>query len=101
LGIVNADDKHLSRFRIPLDEALRQVSFTYARHLSDYLANGVGHDLGHRIRWYPKEHLRTSGKRSFAHGSCGLTTAFTCRAGCKERDVSKNRNAGPVSATLR
>jgi hypothetical protein len=24
------------------------------------------------------------------------TTAFTCRAGCKERDVSKNRNAGPV-----
>jgi hypothetical protein len=26
----------------------------------------------------------------------GTTTAFTCRAGCKERDVSKNRNAGPV-----
>src|SRR2546423_1779925 len=24
------------------------------------------------------------------------TTAFTCRAGCKERDVSKNRDAGPV-----
>ena len=24
------------------------------------------------------------------------TTAFTCRAGCKERDVAKNRNAGPV-----
>ena len=24
------------------------------------------------------------------------TTAFTCRAGCKERDVSKNRHAGPV-----
>src|SRR5437879_11638099 len=24
------------------------------------------------------------------------TTAFTCRAGCKERDVSKKRNAGPV-----
>src|SRR5205807_5379960 len=24
------------------------------------------------------------------------TTAFTCRAGCKERDVSKHRNAGPV-----
>jgi len=23
-------------------------------------------------------------------------TAFTCRAGCKERDASKNRNAGPV-----
>ena len=22
--------------------------------------------------------------------------AFTCRAGCKERDVSKNRHAGPV-----
>ena len=25
-----------------------------------------------------------------------LTTAFTCRAGCKEREVSKNWNAGPV-----
>ncbi len=25
-----------------------------------------------------------------------ITTAFTCRAGCKERGVSKNRNAGPV-----
>jgi hypothetical protein len=25
-----------------------------------------------------------------------LTTAFTCPAGCKERDVSKSRNAGPV-----
>jgi hypothetical protein len=24
------------------------------------------------------------------------TTAFTCRAGCKERDVWKSRNAGPV-----
>src|SRR5688572_27250862 len=24
------------------------------------------------------------------------TTAFTCRAGCKELDLSKNRNAGPV-----
>jgi len=24
------------------------------------------------------------------------TTAFTCRAGCKELDASKNRNAGPV-----
>jgi hypothetical protein len=24
------------------------------------------------------------------------TTAFTCRAGCKERDATKNRNAGPV-----
>src|SRR5438552_6960871 len=24
------------------------------------------------------------------------TTAFTCRAGCKERGVSKYRNAGPV-----
>jgi hypothetical protein len=23
------------------------------------------------------------------------TTAFTCRAGCKERGVSKNPNAGP------
>src|SRR4030095_7477154 len=28
--------------------------------------------------------------------SWGITTAFTCRAGCKERDVSKNRHAGPV-----
>ena len=27
-----------------------------------------------------------------------LTTAVTCRAGCKERGVSKNRNAGPVNA---
>ena len=27
---------------------------------------------------------------------CNLTTAFTCRAGCKERDVSESRNAGPV-----
>src|SRR5262249_48446398 len=26
----------------------------------------------------------------------GVTTAFTCRAGCKERGVSKSRNAGPV-----
>ena len=26
----------------------------------------------------------------------GITTAFTCRAGCKERDVSENRNAVPV-----
>src|SRR5437870_1120982 len=26
------------------------------------------------------------------------TTAFTCRAGCKELDVSKNRNAGPVKS---
>src|SRR5689334_19572559 len=24
------------------------------------------------------------------------TTAFTCQAGCKERGVSNNRNAGPV-----
>src|SRR5262249_39652487 len=24
------------------------------------------------------------------------TTAFTCRAGCKEHDVSENQNAGPV-----
>ena len=24
------------------------------------------------------------------------TTAFTCRVGCKERDVSENRDAGPV-----
>jgi hypothetical protein len=24
------------------------------------------------------------------------TTPFTCRAGCKDRDVAKNRNAGPV-----
>jgi len=24
------------------------------------------------------------------------TTPFTCRAGCKERDVSKNRNTGLV-----
>ena len=31
-----------------------------------------------------------------AWGSGGRTTAFTCRAGCKERVVSKNRNAGPV-----
>ena len=28
------------------------------------------------------------------------TTAFTCRAGCKERNVAKNRDAGPSSATL-
>ena len=36
--------------------------------------------------------------REGTHGGvpCALTTAFTCRAGCKERDVSKNRNAGPV-----
>src|SRR5690242_6233331 len=27
------------------------------------------------------------------------TPPFTCRAGCKERGVSENRNAGPVSAT--
>src|SRR5262249_9773024 len=38
-----------------------------------------------------------------SYGTCpagrppgGRTTAFTCRAGCKERDVSENRNAGPV-----
>jgi hypothetical protein len=30
------------------------------------------------------------------HRARHLTTAFTCRAGCKQRDVSKNRNAGPV-----
>src|SRR5262245_18415161 len=28
------------------------------------------------------------------------TTAFTCRAGCKERGVSKNRNAGPVKCNV-
>ena len=28
------------------------------------------------------------------------TTALTCRAGCKEHDVSKNRNAARSSATL-
>src|SRR6516165_1861416 len=28
--------------------------------------------------------------------SCGRTTAFTCRAGFKERDRSKRRDAGPV-----
>ena len=33
LGVVNADDKHLSGFDVSLDEALRQVSFAYARHL--------------------------------------------------------------------
>src|SRR5262249_52219132 len=27
---------------------------------------------------------------------CSRTTAFTCQAGCTERGVSKNRNAGPV-----
>src|SRR5262249_26016219 len=26
---------------------------------------------------------------------CGRTIAFTCRAGCKERGVSKSRHAGP------
>jgi hypothetical protein len=25
-----------------------------------------------------------------------LTTVFTCRAGCKERDVTENHNPGPV-----
>src|SRR4051812_26565326 len=30
------------------------------------------------------------------HEPSRRTTAFTCRAGCKERDVAKNRNAGPV-----
>src|SRR5262249_31569690 len=35
--------------------------------------------------------------RTQAHLSPGRrTTGFTCRAGCKERDVSKNRSAGPV-----
>ena len=28
------------------------------------------------------------------------TTAFTCRAGCKERDVSKNHHAGPVKCNV-
>ena len=28
------------------------------------------------------------------------TTAFTCRAGCKQRDVSKNRVAGPVKCRI-
>src|SRR5438067_621859 len=35
---------------------------------------------------------------NFKHG-CHFrrrTTAFTCRAGCNEREVSKNRHAGPV-----
>ena len=27
---------------------------------------------------------------------CGQTTEFTCRDGRKERDVSENRNAGPL-----
>jgi hypothetical protein len=27
---------------------------------------------------------------------CSRTTPFTCRAGCKERGFTKNRNAGPV-----
>src|SRR5262249_4876925 len=31
---------------------------------------------------------------------CRRTTAFTCRAGCKERDVSKNRDAGPVKCNV-
>src|SRR5207249_163031 len=30
----------------------------------------------------------------------GRTTAFTCRAGCKERDVAENRNAGPVKCNF-
>ena len=30
------------------------------------------------------------------HLRAALTTAFTCRAGCKERHVSKNRHASPV-----
>src|SRR5262249_12271984 len=27
-----------------------------------------------------------------------LTTRFTCRAGCKERDVSRNQDSGPLWA---
>jgi hypothetical protein len=34
-------------------------------------------------------HLRTAWQPA-------VTTALTCRAGCKEGEVSKNRNAGPV-----
>src|SRR5262249_10181943 len=30
---------------------------------------------------------------------CCRTTAFACRAGCKDRDISNNRHAGPVKCT--
>ncbi|HVS38800.1 MAG TPA: hypothetical protein VMS17_24805 [Gemmataceae bacterium] len=35
-------------------------------------------------------------RRGRRKGRGPITTAFTCRAGCKERRVSENRNAGPV-----
>jgi hypothetical protein len=38
------------------------------------------------------EHLRCTAVELLSR----RTTPFTCRTGCKERDVAENRNAGPV-----
>ena len=54
-----------------------------------------------RVRRRPRKEIpaHVALRRKAALGNfafCPRTTAFACRAGCKERDVSKNRHAGPV-----
>src|SRR5207244_3133670 len=53
-----------------------------------------------KIRECRNERYRRDSKCSlagtFSASQSRRTTAFTCRAGCKERDVSENRNADSV-----
>lgn len=45
---------------------------------------------------YPRGAGKRTSRRDNGSGLYHLTNAFTFRAGRKERDVSKNPNAGPV-----
>src|SRR5262249_44508277 len=57
-----------------------------------------GEDPGEEPAQRPTQGGPTNRSHDGSHTPTPLhrTTAFTCRAGCKERDVSEDRNAGPV-----